>query len=398
MKRIISAVIGVLLILELSVLSMAQPAEEIKESFIYINPLYEDIVTSEEIQKNVSREEDEYLINSVGQEYVETYEEAAEILRPQLIQRKQSAVVYFKAPSISKSDVIAIFEKAVEHNGDPEAGDSLKWSHGGYSCSVGKRDYGSYVEVRLTYNVLYYTTAAQEAELTYEVDRVLDSLDIEGKDDYQKVCAIYDYICDNITYDFDNLHDEEYLLKYTAYAAAINKTAVCQGYALLFYRLALEEGIDARLIAGTGNNEAHGWNIVKMGDYYYNLDSTWDAVMAEYSYFLLNEKNFTENGTNHLRYDEYNTVMFHEQYPIGESDYVYDPNDFKEESAKGDLNSDGEIDIEDAFMARLIAAKLVVPTEDQKLAGDVDGDGRITASDANYIRRYVVGIISGFPA
>lgn len=398
MKRIISAVIGVLLILELSVLSMAQPAEEIKESFIYINPLYEDIVTSEEIQKNVSREEDEYFINSVGQEYVETYEEAAEILRPQLIQRKQSAVVYFKAPSISRSDVIAIFEKAVEHNGDPEAGDSLKWSHGGYSCSVGKRDYGSYVEVRLTYNVLYYTTAAQEAELTDEVDRVLDSLDIEGKDDYQKVCAIYDYICDNITYDFDNLHDEEYLLKYTAYAAAINKTAVCQGYALLFYRLALEEGIDARLIAGTGNKEAHGWNIVKMGDYYYNLDSTWDAGRAEYSYFLLNEYNFTDGYTDHIRKAEYNTAEFHALYPMGESDYVYDPNDFKKESAKGDLNSDGEIDIEDAFMARLIAAKLVVPTEDQKLAGDVDGDGRITASDANYIRRYVVGIISGFPA
>ena len=62
----------------------------------------------------------------------------------------------------------------------------------------------------------------------------------------------------------------------------------------MFYRLALEAGLDARLVAGygydpiDGSKEAHGWNIVKIGDVYYNLDSTWDAGYSprEYGYFL----------------------------------------------------------------------------------------------------------------
>lgn len=66
---------------------------------------------------------------------------------------------------------------------------------------------------------------------------------MSGKNDYENTKAIYDYLCQNITYGNDNLNDDTYLLKYTAYAALINKTAVCQGYAVLLYRLLLEEGI-----------------------------------------------------------------------------------------------------------------------------------------------------------
>lgn len=65
---------------------------------------------------------------------------------------------------------------------------------------------------------------------------------------------------------------------------------------------------------------------------------------------------------------------------------------------EGDINFDGKTDVEDAHIARLIAAKLIVPTEQQKTLGDVDGDGKITAVDANYIRRFAVGIIDSFPA
>lgn len=63
----------------------------------------------------------------------------------------------------------------------------------------------------------------------------------------------------------------------------------------------------------------------------------------------------------------------------------------------GDINLDGNVDVMDAYYARLVAAKLVVPTEEQLLTGDVDGDGKITAVDANYIRKFSAKIIQSFP-
>ncbi|MBQ6876874.1 MAG: DUF4886 domain-containing protein [Oscillospiraceae bacterium] len=68
-----------------------------------------------------------------------------------------------------------------------------------------------------------------------------------------------------------------------------------------------------------------------------------------------------------------------------------------EDSLMGDLNLDGVVDVMDAYTARLIAAKLIKPTEQQILVGDVDGDGKITAVDANYIRKFVAYIIDKFP-
>ena len=63
----------------------------------------------------------------------------------------------------------------------------------------------------------------------------------------------------------------------------------------------------------------------------------------------------------------------------------------------GSLDGDGEVTVYDAYIARLVAAKLIKPTKEQLAFGDVDLDGRITAIDANIIRKYAVGIIKEIP-
>jgi len=62
-----------------------------------------------------------------------------------------------------------------------------------------------------------------------------------------------------------------------------------------------------------------------------------------------------------------------------------------------DINLDGSVNVFDAYYARLVAAKLIKPTEEQLSVGDVDLDGKITAIDANIIRKYAVGIITELP-
>ncbi len=64
----------------------------------------------------------------------------------------------------------------------------------------------------------------------------------------------------------------------------------------------------------------------------------------------------------------------------------------------GDLNLDSFIDVKDVYYARLVAAKLIKPTEQQLALGDVDLDGKITAIDANLIRKFALNVINKFPA
>jgi len=124
-------------------------------------------------------------------------------------------------------------------------------------------------------------------------------------------------MCSNITYDYKNLNDPNYTLKFSAYAALINKTSVCQGYATLFYRLALEAGLDARVIAGVAGGGNHAWNIVKINGSYYNLDSTWDAGRDPYDYFLKNMDDFSDHDRN----ADYTASDFVTAYPMSATSY-----------------------------------------------------------------------------
>ena len=63
----------------------------------------------------------------------------------------------------------------------------------------------------------------------------------------------------------------------------------------------------------------------------------------------------------------------------------------------GDSDGNGSVDVMDAYFARLVAAKLVKPTEEQLAFCDVDSDGKITAIDANLIRKFAIGIIDELP-
>ena len=138
--------------------------------------------------------------------------------------------------------------------------------------------------MKATFTLAYRTTAEQEKQVDAAVAELLDSLELEGKSDYDKVKAIYDWMNANIEYDFDGL--ARYLTKHiasSAYAALFDHTAVCQGYSVLFYRLCLEEGIDARVVQDvTGGGAPHVWNIVQMdnGCYYY-VDTTLGAGLSQ---------------------------------------------------------------------------------------------------------------------
>ena len=318
-KRIISCILTVL------ILASVLPANAFADSSvihrqIHINPLYKDVVDQKQLFSTLNGAP--RLYSDTQPQEAGSADEAAVILRKGMENREARIAIRCPADAITPTDGILdeIAEKAMEETGVPTQGDYIRWTYAGWNGSYSLESDDEGLHYVFVYDCKYYTTAAQEAELSEKIDSVLQSLDINDESsDYDVICAVYDYICANVSYDYDNLDDSEYLLKYTAYAAMINKTAVCQGYSALMYRMLQQKNIDCRLIPGSN----HAWNIVAIDGVYYNADSTWDAGKdpKNYAYFLCGDSDFAE----HTRYSEYSTEEFYRLYPMAETKYVVCP-------------------------------------------------------------------------
>ena len=292
-----------------------QAKETIREDH-YVNPIYKDVKSSV-----IHHDIQTYSLEDV--EYTSDQEKLVKIFREKLINRESNIVLYYHCDEEITQEFFSnlvhqLFQKAIKHTGNGKEGDYLKWHCQGWTVKASisgnsNEGYG----LNIFYDVSYLSSLEQEEKVDEEVSNLLKSLDLSNKTDYQKVKAIYYYICSNVTYDHDNLNDESYSLKYTAYAALINKTAVCQGYASLFYRLALDAGVDTRVISGEAGGP-HAWNIVKLNGKYYNLDSTWDAGRSTYAYFLKNTNDFDD----HVRDNDYQSNDFIEEYPMWDESYT----------------------------------------------------------------------------
>ncbi len=248
-------------------------------------------------------------------------------IRQSLVDREGVVDIYYKDyteyNTESCSELIADwFNKSLEETENSVEGDYLRYVYGGYRWrAVRKVYYGdAQFYYHITINVTYYTSKSQEEELDAKLKEVIDGFYFgDNTTDIQKFDIIYNYITDNVRYDYDNLDDKAYKLKYTAYAALINKTAVCQGYATLFYRMARECGLSARVVVGTSREQNHAWNIVKINDLYYYLDSTWDEGRTQHFYYLKGADTFE---IDHNPEEKFLQTAFRSEYPISETDYV----------------------------------------------------------------------------
>ncbi|UOO37535.1 S-layer homology domain-containing protein [Oscillospiraceae bacterium CM] len=153
----------------------------------------------------------------------------------------------------------------------------------------------------------YLTTQQQEDYVDAAVETILEQLDIGESSQYEKIKAVHDYIKQQVDYDYT-------LEKYSAYDGLYSKRTVCNGYALLLYKMLLEAGVPVRIITGQARNssDGHAWNIAQIGKYWYNIDVTWDDTGRTSAYFLKNDAAFSD----HDRDPEYDTAAFYAEYPM----------------------------------------------------------------------------------
>ncbi len=273
------------------------------------------------------------LANTASAANYSSLEQAAAVVAEKMAQwDTESFSVSFSYKSSKKlgtQEILEMFQNAVfAHNGVPNQGDYLA-TQGVNSLGFGavQDDFDGtthYITIDMAGSLEVMSTKAEEKALEQKIQQVLSSLSLNGKSDYDKIYAIYDYICKNVTYDtatadkygiWPDLSIDHVRQAYTAYGALINGTAVCQGYTLLLYRMLLAAGIDNRIMVGG----IHSWNIVRLGDNYYYLDATWDAGLTEYMWFLRGSSFL--GGDYHTPKSEYCTPEFKAKYPIPLLDY-----------------------------------------------------------------------------
>lgn len=273
---------------------------------------------------------------------------ASEIRFDMLNRKKSITVKYLGKSQITEAQVEKIFDLAFKETDSPIEGDYLNfaWKHLAYKTdgAIKTVDGTKYYLFDITYSLTYYTTKAQEEELGEEINRIIKSFGFnENTTQRQKLDRIYTYIANNVAYDYEHLNNESYLLQYTAYAALINKTAVCEGYAALLYRMAKECGINARIITGSGNtarDSNHAWNIVELNGKYYYVDVTWDSELIEFEYYLRGSTGFYEHTVN----EKFLTAEFKKEYPV----------------SKTGLNYKSKLKIEKDFRYTVVAERVII--------------------------------------
>lgn len=299
---------------------------EASESFVYTNPVYEDVITEEKILKDTQENTGASLRNGLSRQvdysrFEESEDAIVETLREAMTERQENIQLLYRSTSpLSRTQVDRWIEKALSETDSPVQGDYIRFVLGGSSYTIRMEEESESVFNTVDMEMVYYTTLEQEQELTAELNSVMDSFNFtESTSDYKKIETIYNYICENVTYDFDGHDDSSNTFCHTAYAALMNKTAVCQGYATLLYRMLKSAGIDSRVITGVSGAESHAWNIVKIGELYYYLDSTWDAGNLIFSFFLKGSSSFPDHECD----SSYLNSTFVETYPVGEEDYAF---------------------------------------------------------------------------
>lgn len=368
--------------------------------FVYVNPLYEGVIDEEKLIPQT------WAVPLDGaSSYYTSVAKAAALVRQQMVQRNEVIQFSYKATLYDFEEeapalVNQILEQALAHTGVPTEGDYLQFQLGGAYMDIGAEYSGTTYYLSVTLYMSYYTTAEQEAMVDELVDLVLEEFAFTKADtDYRKLMMIYAFICAYVDYDYTHVNDADYLPQYTAYGALVNQQAVCQGYAVLLYRLALEAGIDVRVIAGDCGG-GHAWNIVRLGDYYYNLDATWDdEILTAYGdtrYFLVGSGNFTDHTPGYYEgLEVYNSgSAFWADYPVDAADFDW----YSAVELIGDANYDGYVNVTDAeeILAYVNGLESVLDLGYAYMvnAAEVTGDGVIDSRDAAQILRFAAGLTS----
>lgn len=263
---------------------------------------------------------------SLVEDLLSNYGEVVSSVRGALVRNSSCITIRFGSSDDVRSELLELADHlvkaAMQETQSPVEGDYIRYQYGGYESSYTYAQSESGWSYELKIVPKYYSYHEYEEKVTEKVrEIVMDFGFDENTSDYEKIRTVYEYVCENVTYDRIHKKNENYFLRSTSYAALIWGNATCQGYCVTMYRLLREVGINTRIITGTADGETpdtlHAWNIVELDGAYYNIDVTWDAGKESWSYFLMGGDDFRDHAPG----GEFTTAEFRAAYPISDRSY-----------------------------------------------------------------------------
>ncbi|MFW5799998.1 MAG: stalk domain-containing protein, partial [Spirochaetota bacterium] len=159
---------------------------------------------------------------------------------------------------------------------------SWQWSYEGYENNI-----------NITIKIDHLLTKNQEEDVNRRIDEVLADIIFPEMTSHEKIKAIHDFIILNTEYDTSYKN-------HTHYDALFDNKSVCNGYALLGYKMFRKSGFDVGFVEGSANGENHVWNIINLSGYKYHIDMTWNDPVPNldypiYDYYMLTDKEISKD-------------------------------------------------------------------------------------------------------
>lgn len=182
---------------------------------------------------------------------------------------------------------------------------------GGEEVMIEKRGENyPYLLLRLKFANDTETIEKREEEVEMAATEILSGISPDASN-YDKALYVYETVVKTVDYE-RGVPDSQNM-----YSAIVNKVSVCAGYAKMTQYLLKRLGIQCIYVTGISAGEAHAWNIVKVDDKYYHMDTTWgDPVFASteggesaipegyvnYDYFCVNDEQISRNHVVDISY------------------------------------------------------------------------------------------------
>ena len=243
----------------------------------------------------------EYICTSDTTQVYDNYQDAikglAEISRKIMVERKvekYSIKIPVEIKSDQKIDEIDahaanqfnddVRNETYKETGNPEEGQGLRQvlyargnlendDHGDISYDEKTKSYKGI----FYYSNLYYNISKERySETITKLNEVMDSLNLDGKSDYEKCKKIREWIGKNVKYDRDDPETSGRTNYHNMTGAILDGYAVCDGFANLFHYMASFAGLLTLFEEGPtkGSGLQHAWNLVQINGTFYYTDCT----------------------------------------------------------------------------------------------------------------------------